>query len=300
VFAFATGKTAKGDRFRVDVRQGKKVIGVGKCEWDDTLTTKVSCKTEDKPLTAKGAIEADLIYEDDVDGNEYLIRTYKLDVMNPKVFGDPIWIAPPDDRLATAWMRPSPKGRDQELQVFFWFTNENNGELKMRCTANGKQLPDIKVGPLDTPGLLVYEADVRRKQNGPVTEYYWRHLLGTTDILTGSKEASTTLQTKDKVMWLIDNPGQWDCMVRNDGKPIRQLLFTVSKDGYVEADPAQVDPAHPFLDKTVPIDLRFPKDAKLDTRIRGSAMKKSRGLGLPWPKPPTKPFPADSGLPDPK
>jgi hypothetical protein len=38
----------------------------------------------------------------------------------------------------------------------------------------------------------------------------------------------------------------------------------------------------------------------LDARLRPDAMKKSRGFGLPWPKPPSTPFPKASGLPDPK
>ena len=53
------------------------------------------------------------------------------------------------------------------------------------------------------------------------------------------------------------------------------------------------------IGRPVPIELRFGKDV-FDERVRPDAMKKSRGFGLPWPKPPTKPFPKASGFPDPK
>jgi len=299
LFATVSGFTAAADRFRMDWRQGKKVLGTGKCDWSKNFVTDVRCEAPG-PFKAKGALEADLIYEDDDDGNEYLVRTYAVNVYNPKTFGDAVWLITPDDTLATGWVNIGHR-EDAELQLHLWFTNEKLGnEMKLRCTANGKQLADIKMSDSQTPAALVHEADVRAKQNGPVIEYFWYHLYSPTTILTGPKDKSRTLQQKDKVMWLADNPGQWDCMVRADGKPVRQLLFTVSKDGYVEADPAQVDSKFPFLGKHVPIDVRIPKESKLDTRIKADAMKKSRGFGLPWPKTPTKPFPATGGLPDPK
>jgi hypothetical protein len=300
VFAVVSGKTAAGDRFRLDWRQGNKVVSVGQCEWGDGPITRVTCRSPDQPLNTKGAHEADLVYEDDVDGNEYLLRTYKVNVVNPKAFGDPIWFNPADDALATAWARPG-QSEDEELQLFFWVANEKGlPDTKLRCTVNGKSIPDIKVSPSNTPGGMSIEADVRPKQNAEPVEYYWQQFFMRADILTGAKASNPTLRQKNEVAWLIDNPGAWDCILRDEGKPIRQFLFTVNKDGYVDADPAQVDPAHPFLGKTVPIDARIPKDSKADTRLRGDAMKKSRGFGLPWPKPPTKPFPASSGLPDPK
>jgi len=60
-----------------------------------------------------------------------------------------------------------------------------------------------------------------------------------------------------------------------------------------------------MFDDTANIELGIPKDAKVDTRIRSDAMKKSRGFGLPWPDHPRTrelraSFPPTSGLPDPR
>lgn len=78
---------------------------------------------------------------------------------------------------------------------------------------------------------------------------------------------------------------------------VRKFLFKVPDKGYIEPDPAQA--GTPTPPGNVPIEIRFGKDV-FDDRVRPDAMKKSRGFGLPWPKPPTKPFPKASGLPDPK
>ena len=84
--------------------------------------------------------------------------------------------------------------------------------------------------------------------------------------------------------FLIDNPGKWDCMLRDEGKPIRQFLFTVNKDGMIQHDEMQTG-KRPITtyDGSVLVDVRIAKDSTVDKRIRPDVMKKGLSVGLPWP-----------------
>lgn len=113
-------------------------------------------------------------------------------------------------------------------------------------------------------------------------------------------------QPKDTV--LSDNPGNWDCKLRWDGKVIRQLLFTVDKDGMIVQDEMQTgkNPIPTVSNKVVLVDVRLTQDSEaFDQRIVPSVLKKSMAFGLPWPNHPKvktiqASFPPKSGMPDPK
>lgn len=286
----------KATTYRVEWKAGTKVLATANCNWGRTGppdrpgdTASVTCGHDGKPLTATGAIEASLIQHDDNDGNDYLIATFKVKVA--KLPGDDggSWLAIPDDVLAAAWAR-----NDVNPSFWFWVASDKARDIRFRCTVNGTKIPDFDVaGNTSQPGIKVV---TYKKLDGPRTEYVWeQQQLSTDTVKIGVRTSGKP--PADRLEYMGDYPGAWDCMVRSESKPIRQLLFTINNKGEFEADPAQPGPHLPLV---VPIDLRIPKDSKLDVRVRPDAMKKSRGWGLPWPKPPTKPFPPSSGLPDPK
>lgn len=282
---------AKANSIRLDWQQGSKVIATTKCggEAKDAEDI-VDCDYDAVPLTAKGPIEARLIEYDDTDGNEYLLRSYKVNVVKFTSFGDAVWQIVPDDVLATAWAKQTEYG----VKFRFWVAMENP-RPELRCTVDGKKLPDIELSMQTSDPSI--EAEVVQKGTGDVTKYVWQYVGGDSEIRPGPLPKGAA-KSSDRVEYLAHYPGKWDCAVRHNGKSIRQLLFTVNDKGFIEADPAQL-PGPPGFPGVVPLDLRFGKDI-LDVRVRPDALKKSRGFGLPWPKPPTKSFPPKSGLADPK
>jgi hypothetical protein len=160
--------------------------------------------------------------------------------------------------------------------------------------ANGAKLPDISVSQQTSDPDI--EIEIRPTQNAETKKYIWQYVSGEADVRPGPLPKDAT-KVADRVAYFAHYPGKWECQVVHKDKVVRNLAFSVSKDGYVEADPAQTGLRSPS--DVVPIALSFGKDI-LDVRVRPAVMTKSRGWGLPWPKPPTTKFPPASGLPDPK
>jgi hypothetical protein len=133
--------------------------------------------------------------------------------------------------------------------------------------------------------------------------YLYEHEEVGPQFMFGSK-AEHGLRDPDKVFWLEDHPGKWDCMLPKDGHQIREFLFTVNDKGMIEQSEMQKGP-HPVptLSNVVMIDMKIPADNGVDKRIRPDAMKKSIGFGVAWPDGPKvkeiqAAFPPASGLPD--
>lgn len=290
------------DRARLVWKQGGKVLATSKCTVTrdpDRNRTEIQC-TNDNPLTAKGAIEAELIYIDDQDNKEYLIRTYKVTVVKFTSFGDPVWQILADDTLGAGWVVQY-KTTNSEPVFKFWVAHEGGGwgvKSSLRCTVNGKTL-DIGFSGGGSGGITASVVT----RNHPTVNYGWFAAEMTAEMYVGKKPDN---QEATKHPWLIDHPGKWSCEARHETKPYRIFNFTVDETGFIVADPMQQGKgATPNLPNIVPIELRIPKDSTFDTRIRPEAMKKSRGFGLPWPEHPNvkavhASYPPASGLPDPK
>ena len=106
---------------------------------------------------------------------------------------------------------------------------------------------------------------------------------------------------------LSDNPGQWSCGLRTEGKTIRIINFTVDAKGMIQQDEIQSgkNPIPVVSNAVVLVDVRLTKDSSAyDKRINPAAMKKSMQFGLPWPDHPKvkeiqASYPPKSGLADP-
>ncbi len=329
VFADVSGFGARGDQFHLEVKQGGAQLATTTCSYvadpaqmrihgvakDGGTFVEVTCDTGDKLLTATGAIDAALTYHDDQDGNDYVLRTYSVNVVKFTSFGDPLYQIVPDDLLGVAYIRNQIGERHGNLgshvpHFMLWVAHEDAGTVRftLRCSVDGTKLEnDVTVGGEELPGGMVLEA-IQRTKDGKHTDYRWKHLDLNADIVYGPKDdASNGIHENErgKFMWLVDHPGKWDCMLRSDGKGIREFLFTVDDKGNIADAFAGAKHGTPNLPEVVQVEMRIPKDGGFDNRIRPDAMRKSRGFGLPWPDAPVvkgihAAFPPASGLPDPR
>ena len=308
------GLTSKTDRVRLDWKSGGKIVASAKCNigMEDGYAAG-SCDYRDKAIKATGAITAELIYSDDQSDKDYLVRTFKLTVVHLKGQWES-WQIVPDDTLASAWMY---MGHDDDnnstyrrptLYVTF-ATGENLNDGVLRCTAEGKKIPDIALSSQSGSDTEDIELDHQPKKGARQT-YHWNRMKLLAEVLWGKRDTlkydMKDKHPKDGV--LSDNPGKWECNLRHDGKVIRVIKFVVNQDGMIQQDEMQTGKnAIPSVtDRVVLVEVQLTKDsATFDKRINPAAMKKSMGFGLPWPDHPKvkaihATYPPKSGLPDPK
>ncbi|HTL34107.1 MAG TPA: hypothetical protein VL326_13350 [Kofleriaceae bacterium] len=256
--------------------------------------TALDCGDNDVAYKATGPLDVQLRQYDDVDGNEYILRTYKLNVVHPKAYGDPLWMIFPDDLLGPGWIGGNGKNAGG-IKFRFWTSSETYPD-KVRCTVDGKKVPDIKVS--GGGGDASIEYDYRKTQNADQVRYGWYLMnLSTSNDATSGMPEKNANTSKDWLTALGEYPGNWTCDFRTaDAKVLRTMSFHVNDKGYVDPSPAQAgELASPDV---APVDIKFGKDA-MDKRVRPDAMKKGAGYGRPWPKGPPKDLPAKaSGLPD--
>ena len=310
VRARVAGFGAKGDSVRADVRQGKKVISTWTCGLSDNedTTGAVNCEARDQNLKVAGPLELDLVYQDDQDGNTYVVRTLKFTVGKfPMVKGFTYQVVP-DDVLGGAWIRHTYPQVYNELRagkptLFLWFAQEDvPRESALRCTVDGAKIADLKLSFEPVLPMSSIEAEPNK---GKPLHYAWVHGETQIDAYFGKRADYGGVGDAGDTLFLGDKPGAWVCQLRVASKPVRELRFTVDKKGFITSPLQTAADAAPTLPSAVAIDMRFVKDAKLDWRIRPDKMKKSRAWGLPWPsaaevKDIHASFPAASGLPDPK
>nr|MBA2538692.1 hypothetical protein [Deltaproteobacteria bacterium] len=280
------GFTSSSDRFRLDLKSGGKVAASIKCgvnEGNNTIAT-VECENDEQIKAPKGKVDAELIYIDDQDGQDYLVRTFKVDIINVKSWGDPVWIIPPDDLLASAWVRHvGPLELHDAVSghphFVFWAAHQSETTMSLRCTVNGTKVEDIE---LSGSGQEPFVEITKRTQGKPDVVYKWSRMQMIARIHHGNPKDYQYIndEARKKGRWLIDNPGAWACDVRHESKVIRQLNFTVDAKGMIQDDPMMAGKGGtPQFPGIATIDIRIPKDSKFDSRIRTDVMKKSRGFG---------------------
>ena len=283
MLGFATGT----DRARIDLKKGGKVFATVPCDLRiDGSYAHGECEFKDKPLTPIGEVEGDLIYTDDKSEQDYLVRTFRMTIVHLVGQYD-AWSIVPDDVLAAGWMvlGHENSGNDElrRPDLYLWVSSgESLPKPVLRCVVGTKKIPDI--GLSESGGGQEITIDHQPK-SGPATLLTWRRLALMPRVFWGKRETLEN-RTAEPDMVFSDNPGKWECSMRNGGKTLRLLNFTVNADGMVEQDEMQSgkSPVPVFSDRVVLIDLRLGKDAaSFDKRINPDAMKRSMGFGLPWP-----------------
>lgn len=298
-----SGGSSGTDQLTIEWKQKGKLLATAECDERFDVPSKwvrAECTSGPNPITAKGAIDAELIYWDDQAEKEYLVRTFKVNVKTWKeASGSTLWQIVPDDLLGAAWVV---HGGYQYPLIRFWASVDNGeGVGALRCAVDGKKLEDVKAVLSPVTRNDPIEAD-HIPAKGDRQRYRWIHLELRPELRYGEKN----LNTSAVLVFLIENPGKWDCQLRLDRRAVRQFLFTVDDKGFIVQNEIQSgkNPI-PTLPGVVLIDVRIPGDTGYDTRLRPDAMKKSMGFGLPWPDHPNvklihAAFPPASGLPDPR
>lgn len=299
------GASSEKDRLRMDWKAHGKVTP-SKC---DTRVhgSRIStlCEIDDN-LKDAGPVDVDLVYSDDQTDKDYVVATYHLTIKSWKGIGKSMnWGFTPDDLLAVAYVRAVTGDTGLTTPHFeYWAAAKiSGGDVTLRCTVDGKKIPDID-SPTDNAGIGAQNEIDNDVVTPSAQRYYqYKHIaIEPYGLYMGEKQKDQ--HYGEKSTFLIEHAGKWDCNVRRDGKVIRELLFTVNDKGMVEQGPLQ-DGKHPLAlpDNVVLIDMRIPKDGGADARLRPDAMKKSIGFGVPWPdgsgaKAAQAAFPPASGTPD--
>lgn len=306
------GLTSATDTMKLEWTSKGKVVATAKCDISiDDGYASGSCDYDDKSIKATGPIEARLLYWDDQEEKEYLVRTFKVTVHHWKGTWD-TWQIAPDDVLSSAWIY---MGNDEETNstyrqpaLYMWFTKSHMTNPVLRCKVGEKKLKDIVLSEqlgAETGGVT---ADYGPKKGDRMT-YNWVKKKFLIEVYWGSRKTlrHSTPETAPADSVMSDNPGKWECGLRHEGKTIRTLSFTVDAEGLIQQDEIQSgkNPIPTVSEKVVLIDMRLTKDsATFDERINPAAMKKSMGYGLPWPDHPKvkeihASYPPKSGLADP-
>jgi hypothetical protein len=311
-----SGVTSRTDLARIDWKQKGKLIASAKCQLNIEVDNKYaygSCDNRDVNATVTGDVEGELIYWDDQEEKEYLVRTFKARIHSGKGLAW-TWQFSPDDLLASAWMYLGNEQADNSTYrrptLYFWTSGGGYLKPSFRCTVNGTtRIEDFEGSPQSGSDAAELEADYLPEKGDRVT-YRWKKQKLLLDIYWGKRDTlkweMPTATPQGRV--LGDNPGKWECKVRHEGKAVRMLYFTVDADGMVQQDEMQSgEGAIPTVSPRVAlVDIRLtPDSASFDERIVPAALKASMGFGLPWPKHAKvkeihASYPPKSGQPDPK
>jgi hypothetical protein len=309
------GVANRTDRLRLEWKQHDKLLAVAKCAVDVNMDGKIAagrCETDDKKLTARGPVDAALIYTDDQDDKDYLVRTYHLTIAQwTDKFKKPVWQVLADDTLGSAyvhmWRSDDNPGYFRQPEFMYWsssFGYFKNGTL--RCTVNGKKIPDFDTSSdrvTDSPTDQI-EASFTTKAGSQI-KYEWKHVGFTIRAWVGPKSDPNGIHDPSQVRYLADSPGAWICDLRSDGNVLRTFLFDVDDQGLiVQNEILSGKGAPPTLPDVRMIEVRLPKKTTYDQRVNPAAMKKTMAFGLAWPDHPKvkdiqAALPPKSGLADP-
>jgi len=307
------GIGGKNDRLRLEWKKGGKVLATTKCDIDiDGDYAAGNCTERNTKIKQVGDITADLIYSDDKEDKDYLVRTFKFSVVHYKGQWE-TWGIISDDTLGNAWFYHAHNGEGEESHsgsyrrpvLYITFANGNTPpNPQLRCSVDGTKLGD-DIG-LDAQGgsdTSSHDVDFQPKGGKRLT-YHWTRAALLMDMYWGPKDTLKYTKPADGKS-LQDHPGKWQCDLRSEGHVLRTLAFTVDKDGMIQNDEFNSGKnAVPVVSKEVMVDMRIGKDAgQFDERINPAAIKKSLQWGLAWPdhakvKDIQKSLPAKSGMPD--
>jgi hypothetical protein len=304
------GATSKGDRMRIEWRSAGKVLAVGPCNtsWERDEQTLAGACALDKNVRATGPIEVAVVYTDDQQDQDYLVATLKTEVRAWKGIGKTqSWGIVPDDLLAVAFVRHwDGASATRAPLIQFWSTSSSlHGKAALRCSVGGKKLPDLEAH-LDTANHGTDQATIESSFTTATMSrtYTFQHYELDPGFRYGPKTKKDEALSPDRARFAVDTPGAWECVLRKDGKQVRQFLFTVDDKGMIQDSEMQRGGrALKTLPGVALIDMKIPADNGVEQRIRPEALRRSIGFGLPWPDHPRAreiqaTFPPASGLPD--
>lgn len=176
-----------------------------------------------------------------------------------------------DFRMGESWLHL--RGNGREIELFTWFkvsndaeTGANSGQVKMRCSVNGKQLEIHET----TNSRFEYEFDDYKKKTGSPEKSRW--------------QLNYFFPPLDARAFFKENPGDYVCRITRNGELDRELHFTIGQDGMPVKPACQLGdkplvsaPETTTLIKTV---MKNPQDAPFDAKAFDSKGLHGRKAGL--------------------
>jgi len=311
----------RGSAFKFVVKQGRRVLSTTTCEgqlnWRGDSEGAPDrffvggCIDRDQPITVAGPLTVDVIFLNDDDGSETVLRTHPLDVrsvtrqrlagneapdhffINLHAEAAAMLIEQVPMRLrragAEAGGRPGSAARSND--VFLNLVRSPEGNIRdttLRCTVEGERL-DLgtddtarRVGGTGNQPQTVTQVLRVRGQNNVAQEdigWEWDVIQLPLTFGTGTGAQSNRYVNMDA------HPGRWECLLRrSDRRVIRRFAFTVGADGLVLPHPEEeaglvLHPGAHLADGVIPDDS--PIDRRTDPRAaRGGAF-----YGRAWATP---------------
>jgi hypothetical protein len=285
----------KQDAIRVDWKQGGKVLASQRCQFtdfdDDGKSGGFRCELEKATLTAAGNIDVDISYVDDRADTTTVVRTLKVTVNRYFVWSgmdgnkpihDTYYQVDGSDLLGGNWLW---LGGAMNVKFLTWMSRDKNdriNNLGLRCSVNGKMLPD------DLPAWAGYQTDLvagrsRHWAGGSAEDEKvrgWVRMEVSAELYRGPR--GNQFKNEPKMIYLTEHAGAWSCQLRDQGTVLREWKFTVDAKGDVVRHAEQAGwPLHPNMRF---VETTFSK-AAWDEVFNPDAIKKSVMFGRPWSNP---------------
>lgn len=291
---YILGAKSNNDRVRIEWKQRGKLVITEECKTSlEAGLLEAACKAGGLVKLA-GSFDIDVIYTDDSDDREYLVATLSNEIQTSKGSAYGAWGAYRDDLLALAWSSwdhhdyNTPKTyRDQYIE--FWSSTPDlhiGDKAAMRCSVNGTKLDEVHAEIRTS--RVSHTATRYVKGNETVTHKWQRYAVRTGYRVGLATDTDAGYRTGS--FFLGDHEGEWDCVLRREGKSLRSFSFKVDALGMVVPSQLQQSLRPPLgvnRDVTL-VDATIPANHG-ELRVRPAVLAKTIGFGLPWPKGVRKP-----------
>lgn len=308
-------KPGANDALRVDWKQKGKVLATARCPLTfEAGIASVTCESnrDDDVLTAHGDVQAELTYIDDSNDKEYPFRTLHLKInrywewtgMGAKGKTPthvPRFQIVGDELLGSSKLQLIDRGEGgsyDPVAFHFWASATGKydwGKSTFRCSVDGKRIEKELTGDqsgewawvnISEPDLLMVEdRQFIKKPPDETTVYRWMNVTLAPNLRHRASTWKPGDKTTEHTVAIEDHPGKWSCELRQAGKVLRELRFTVNTDGTVALHPEQQgDKALWMRPGKYFIETYFPTTEK-DFVFAPDAIKKGGFFGRPWKDP---------------
>jgi hypothetical protein len=289
------GKLNRGDAVRLDTKRGGRRVAQqrsGNLDVSDdpsglkwaVIGTKWTQAGSAMFDAQAGDYTVDIVYVNGDTDKETVLRTVTIPVVRYQDGNDVRFQSTHDDWLGMAKLEIPETATDPMRLHFhrsYGDSETNDSGLRnpqIRCSIDGQRLNQElgeDVGTDDTFELQANDVRTGSKKWG-----WARHQV----ILQNVRfRYESTPGMKYEGIQMSQRPGAWSCEIRNDGKVLRTLSWTVNADGNIALHPAQQGPAGLRLaPRRYFVESTFPSPDKADTSFQPDIVRQ-RVMGVAWP-----------------
>jgi len=304
------GDAARGDAVKIRWKKGRRTLAEIRCplqsrhgDWRTELSQR--CWTQSGvELDAHGEMAVDVIFVDDSEDEETLVRTLKVPVgrywawdrrVGSRNVHSPRYQVRGDDLLGLSyvWLRdPSNTETHGQVYFYFWATlpNDDNNyrDPSWRCSLNGERVPELDVGRDAVESISAIRVDDDRMQgrNRQTTHYAWRLMWVKPEMIWGERNPRVSSTASTDRYNISEHPGDYVCQLRNGGEMVRQLSFTVTNEGTIAPHPAQTEGNLSLRPGAYFVEATFPRRNPVETSFDRDAVRSSVAFGREWPNHP--------------